>query len=300
MLDTRDLAKNVFEYLTRAWKVVVKHKSVTSNYKGHKNLGWALNTYYSVQCIPKQFNSSDCGVFVTLYAKSFLRHVCGTDEFKGCQKKITRTVTKKMIGRKRFDRILGIPLRNDGSGYLDWFDRSCAQNERIALQNIIRDKQNLYTATMKSLEMQKNEAKGETVTKELQQKKVSVASGSEESVDKNVSRAGKEKLIRSNENVPDIKSTEENKVHVVQESLRAHVEKKKGPISYTDYDDDQTDDEQEQLEKPCLSANTSAIKILPCANPSQDGGNDDTNLASSSSDDDTPLWLSTSKKEAIV
>ena len=64
-------SKERFEYLTRAWKVVVKHKSVTSDYKGHKNLGWASNTYYSVQCIPKQFNSSDCGVFVTLYARAF-------------------------------------------------------------------------------------------------------------------------------------------------------------------------------------------------------------------------------------
>ena len=148
LTGTGDLARNVYEYLKRAWKVVVKQKSVTSNYNGHKNLGWATNTYYSVQCIPKQSNSSDCGVFVTLYAKNFLRHVCGNGGFKGCQKRITRTVTKGMIRRKRFDRILGIQHRNDGPGYTNWFDRSCAQNERISLQNIIRDKKNLYMATL--------------------------------------------------------------------------------------------------------------------------------------------------------
>eukprot|EP00944_MAST-04C_sp_MAST-4C-sp1_P015836 g15836.t1 len=302
LIGTGDLARNVFEYLTRAWKVVVKQKSVTSNYEGHKNLGWATNTYYSVQCIPKQSNSSDCGVFVTLYAKNFLRYVCGNDGFKGCQKRITRTVTKKMIRRKRFDKILGIQHRNDGPGYTDWFDRSCAQNERIALQNIIRDKKNLYTATLKSLEMQKHEAKGEGAEiKELRQSESITSAGSSEVRRQEVgSSVGVETLVRGQENVPDIKSTEEKNVHIVHDSLRAHVEKKKGPISYTDYDDDQTDDDQDKLEEPCPGAKTVVVKSAPAAKKDQDTGNSETNLASSSSDDETPLWQSASKKEAIV
>ena len=302
LTGTGDLARNVYEYLTRAWKVVVKQKSVTSNYNGHKNLGWATNTYYSVQCIPKQSNSSDCGVFVTLYAKNFLRHVCGSGGFKGCQKRITRTVTKGMIRRKRFDRILGIQHRNDGPGYTNWFDRSCAQNERIALQNIIRDKKNLYMATLKSLEMQKHEAGGEEISiNELRQSKsISGSGSSEESRQKIVSSVGMKTLVPGQKDVPDTKSTEEKNVHIVHDSLRAHVEKKKGPISYTDYDDDQTDDDQEKVEEPCAGAKITVVKSTPAAKTEQVAGNRESDLASSSSDDGMPLWQSASKKEAIV
>ena len=53
---------------------------------------------------------------------------------------------------------------------------------------------------------------------------------------------------------------EEKNVHIVHDSLRARMEKK-GPISYTDYDDDQTDDDQDKLEEPCPGAKTVVIRV---------------------------------------
>ena len=86
----------------------------------------------------------------------------------------------------------------------------------------------------------------------------------------------------------------------MHDSLRAHVEKKKGPISYTDYDDDQTDDDQENVEEPCAGAKITVVKSTPAAKTEQVAGNRESDLASSSSDDGMPLWQSASKKEAIV
>ena len=108
--NTKTLTMNIYTYLKKAWKVMKKKKDADKKKEGdtnnndEKKEGFARLKYEKVKGIPKQANSTDCGVFVTLYAKHFLKYLLASGKNIG-------TVTRRMFIEKQYDKIFGMKFR---------------------------------------------------------------------------------------------------------------------------------------------------------------------------------------------
>ena len=141
--NTKALTMNIYTYLKKAWKVMKKKKDADKKKEGdtnnndEKKEGFARLKVDKVKGIPKQANSTDCGVFVTLYAEHFLKYLLASGKNIG-------TVTRRMFIEKQYDKIFGMKFRERGNNFYPWFNSSRSTKERFALKRLIDDKEELY------------------------------------------------------------------------------------------------------------------------------------------------------------
>ena len=133
--NSSDITKNLLQYLVRAWKQA--RLGLTEDHITRRNL-------VRPECIPKQTNSSDCGVYILLYFEHFFMNAAA-----GGVSLSSVTTVDKLDNLRKY----GV-----GDGMKPWFSQREVVAKRMSLKEQIYFQHQKYKKALQRMEEESSEA----------------------------------------------------------------------------------------------------------------------------------------------